>query len=420
MSSSNMRRAILDNSVWLAVSVMFAVIVWITATLASDPVVERAFRERVPIQVLVDDDMIVTNAPTNRAFVVLRAQESIFEVMSVDDIQIVVDLRGSTALGRVTVPLTANVARQASVVTISPSQIVVELQQRQERLVPVRVDIVQSPPVSVQVGRPTLGASQVLVSGPEEAVQQVDVARLSLDLSDQRESYTGELRLVPIDVDGAVVNNVTLVPDTVSLAIDIQPRNDVREVRVSPNLVGQPPEGYTLTADFQYSPDVIFVSGDPLVLETLPGTLFTTPIDLSTHTDDFQVNVPVVLPDDTLVLLTGQQINVSVAIDPIPANRQFEAVPVEVIGLGLNLRATTNPAEVTVLVNGPQALLGALEAGDVRVIVNASDVIGPGRVQLSVEPLVGNGSIASEDISVLPATVDVEVEVADPTATPQG
>lgn len=417
--SARQRKILVDNLVWFGASLMLAMIVWLTASFASDPVVQRPVRT-VPIQVLIDDDtMIITNTPTNRASVILRARASEFELISPEDIQLTADLRDTETFGLVRVPIEGEIAstRRATLVDIAPEQINVEVQQREERFVPLSVTFVQEPPPSVAMDTPVFSEPQVRISGPADAVAQVEVARISLDLSDQRDTFEADVRPVPIDADGNPITNLTLDPDVVGVTIPISPRSDVTELRITPNLIGEPPEGFSLSGDLDYEPQFILVSGSPQALADLSGGVRTEPIDLSAYTEDFQIQVGVELTDDRLVVLSNSQVTVNVGIDPILSSRQFEAVPVEVIGLRDDLAAMVSPPTVTVIVNGPQTLLAELTVDDVQVIVDANSITATGTVQLEPLAAVSSGQFTVGDLSVIPAAVTIDVTTA-PRATP--
>lgn len=415
-ASSRRRNFITDNIIWFLAALFVAVVVWITAELDADPISVQRLGERVPIEVITTPNVIVTDQSVSRALVLIRAQQSTFDELSPDNVQVFADLQSVTELGEQRVSLDWRIVGdyQASVVTISPPQITVTLERRQERFVPLEVELTGLPPASVEANVNIPSVDQVLISGPEAMVSRVDVARIRVDLTNQRESAQIEANPVPVDTadDAPPLSNLTVEPETVMVDVEIEPRSDVREVRVTPNIIGQPPDGYTLTSGFDYSPETVFVSGSPDALENLPGTLFTAPIDLSTYTDDFEIRVPVELPRDDLLLITGQRITVSVGIDAVQTSRQFERVPVEIIGLQEGLEATISPAEVSVLVNGPQPVLSEIMPDEVQVIVDLNDMTEPGVVQVIPSASVGGGQIDDENISVLPPTIDVQLTFA--------
>ncbi len=409
------KRALLNNMLWLLASFVLAFIVWITADFSTDPVVQQNLPQRIPIEILTDDNVIVTNNPTLRALVVLRAQETTFNKLTEDDIRLFVDLRGTTEFGTLEAPVEWSVddEHQAVVHTISPPRITVELEPLQERLVELNVEITSDPPASVEADVTVPDVNQVRVSGPVAAVDRIDSAQIRLDLSEVRQSQ--ELTVSPrvVDAEGNAVNGVTITPEEVTAQVDIRERSDVDEVRVTPNLIGEPPDGYTLTSRFNYEPQTVIVSGPPELLETLPGTLFTEPINLSNYTDDFEIRVPVDLPSDDLLLITGQRITVQVGIDPIITSRQFERIPIEVIGLRDGLDVSLSPEQVSVLVNGPQPVVSELQPGNIRVLIDLNEFVEPTTTQITPTATVSNADLDGQNVSVLPSQIDVTITLLE-------
>ncbi|MEM6285133.1 MAG: CdaR family protein [Chloroflexota bacterium] len=415
-SSPPRRTQLVDNAIWLGASIFLAVIVWITAELNTNPIVEDQPEERVEIEVLVDDDMVVTSQSQMRAFVVVRAQESSFDTPDLlNSIRIVADARNITESGQRRLTLEGRVEDQShvTVAEIIPAQITVQLEPRAERLVQLRSDTITEPPASFAVDIDMPDINEVLIAGPADRVELVDEALLQLDLASERESVELELEPVLFNLEQGVISGlaVTIEPAVIPVTVNIEPRSDVREVRVSPNFVNELPEGYTITSSFAIQPETAFVTGPPDTLANLPSTLPTETIDLSQYTNDFEIRVPLRLPDDDLIVITGQQITVSVGIEPIQTSRQFESIAIDAIGLRDGLTAVLSPTEVGVLVNGPQPVLSTLQSDDVQVLVDLNSIAEPGTY--SVIPIASASTqIVPENIEVLPPTIDVQVIMA--------
>lgn len=407
-----LRHTIITNLLWFLGSLILAFIVWLFAISQSDPFVQWRLEERVPIRVTPDAGLIITNQNEflSTAQVQLQAPRSVREVFAPDDMMVWVDLTG-LGPGEHTVPLQNKPALQASVVTISPRQITVELEVEESQFKEVRVDITTQPPLVYSVSEPVLDVHQVEVTGPESRVSQVVEVLAQVSLDGQRTTYENDVRVIPVDTEGRTVSGVTVEPQTAHVRIEIQSRSDVREVRVQPNIVGELAEGYVLTAAFDYNPKTVVVSGPAAVLENLPGTFFTAPISLSDKTSSFEVTVAVELPDQRLTIVTGRTITVTVGIDTQTITRQFDHIPVEFVGgkTGLAYHTVTN--EVTVLVTGPQPLLNQLNENDLSVLVDVSDLNVGDSVQLApTVAIIDNSSVVTT--SVLPAQIDVDVQVA--------
>ncbi|MDK3160776.1 CdaR family protein [Kamptonema cortianum] len=415
------RQQLVNNLIWFGISLVIAFFVWMTAMSQSDPIEQWRLPERIPIRVTPDEGLIITNASTltSTASVQLRAQRSVRQLLAADDITVYADLSG-LGPGTFTVPLSARVARdrRATVAGISPSQITVTLEVQGSRLVPVRLVISAPPPLVVSAGTPQHEVRQVTVSGPSSRVERVVEAVGTLDLSAQRETFVGDVRLVPLDSEGNEIREVTLEPQVILGRVEIEPNSEIREVRVQPNPVGELPEGYVLTS-FDYEPRIVYISGSVEALSTLAGTLLTTPIDLSGKTSSFQEQVTVQLPNSELVIVTGGTITVTVGIDTQTVTRQFDRVDIEFINSRSDLEYRLDPTEVSVLVTGPQPLLNDLTEEDVRVLVDVGGLQAGSSYQITPVASIGQ-DVDTDNIAVLPAQIDVQVinPGLQPTLTP--
>jgi len=418
-TNSSTNRLIWDNVMWFAGSMALAFFVWVIASLQSDPVQERIFRN-IPIQVNYGSGLVITDQSRDIVTVTVRGPQSTLDQLDTDDIEVRADLTNMGA-GLHRVNLEPRVSRRASVDT-SPRQIIITLEEASEQFKPITVITTNAPPAGYEMGAdsPSLDVSQVLVSGPLSKVEQVNAVRVSLDLADERSTFQGDYRLVPIDLDGNSVSEVTLDPPTVHISVQVEPRPDIREVRVTPNILAETlPDGYALT-EITYDPQVILVSGSLERLENAPGTFFTDPIDLVGRTSSFEQNVTVQIPDENLFVVGEQNIRVTIGITPLIASRQFDRIPIQTFGVDVGQTAALALDEVTVLITGPQLLVQELEPNNLRVVVDLTG-LGEGSYQLPPDVSISQGQTADTNLSVLPAEIDVVItNNIEVTETPAG
>ncbi len=408
MKNLPVNRALVENLLWLAGSLALAFFVWVIAVAQSDPLLERRIGG-VPVEIVPGEGLLVTNDPRDVVTVTVRGQRTVLDLLTGDDIRVQADLSRLQA-GTHVVELRADVAagRNARVVDTSPRQLSVTLELVAQRFVPVRSHVTEEPPPGFQYDSPIFDVpqNQVLVSGAQSKVDQVVAAQVELDLSDQRNPLELDVSLTPVDVNGDIVTDVTLEPLLAHVTVNIQRRNDVREVRVSPNiLVDTLPSGYVLTS-VTYNPQVVLIGGAPDQMGAIPDTIPTAPIDLTNHTEDFEISVPVELPDESLLLVGDQIITIAIGVEPRTANRQFDNVPVTVTGIAEDFTVQLAPDVVTVLVTGPQPLLETLASDDIQVTVDLNNLL-EGNYQ--VEPQVSLSQGDTVSTSVLPAEIDVQI-----------
>ncbi|MCK6579703.1 MAG: hypothetical protein L6Q98_16540 [Anaerolineae bacterium] len=414
-----MQRTLLNNALWFAGSLGLAFLVWLVAVVQSDPVEQRSLSERVPVNVTPNPALIITNQSEvlTSAVVTVRGPQSVITAMTADDIILSIDLTNHVA-GTYSIPIEALIApeKRASVVRITPRTLNIRLETRLTELKPVRVEMTSLPAAVYAVGEPQIDLLQVEVSGPESRVSRVTEVVARVALEDARAAFADDVTLVAVDADEQVISGVTLSQAAARVTVEVQQRADVAEVRVLPNIVGELPPGYVLTPDFSYTPQTVIVRGPQDVLSDLPGTFFTEPIDLSERTGSFEVIALVSLPDPRLLVLTGGSVTVRVGVAAQQVTRQFERVPITLIGVDPALLYALAPTEVTVLVTGPAPLLDDLDPHDLSALVDVGGMRAGESAHITPVASVGQDN-AAVSASVLPAEIDVIARAAE--ATPE-
>ena len=391
-----------------------ALFVWVVASNAADPIQERRLAQSIPVQVLLDDGLVMIDQPgqTRSVRVTMRAQQSVLSLLTAEDVVVVADLRGKGP-GTHIVEFDVDTSRRVVNVDTQPRQMRVILEAVQSRQVEV-VAAIQEPPTGYQLSEPVFSETQVMVSGPASQVELVMHAQIELDFSSRPTSVNIDARLIPVDVDGREVDDVELNPAVVNVEVDVALLEGVEEIAVSPNIdLDSLPEGYNLES-FTSEPQTVIVSGN---LSRMPELLETDLILLTDRTEDFEITVPIDLPPGRLFILSEpQEVTVSIQISPVVVALPFEDVPVTTIGQSDDFDYDVSASLVTVLVTGPQVELEALDPDDLQVVVDVTG-LEPGTHE--VAPLVFNGQvhIDSASVSISPATVAVTVE-AEVTQTP--
>jgi YbbR domain-containing protein len=345
------RQIFISNFVWLITSLALGLFVWIVAVTGDGQ--ERRFTA-IPIQVEHDEGLVIVDQQTRTTRVTVRAPQDVLGLLTAEDIVVRADLTGEGS-GTHTVELEPVVSRSLVLADTQPRQITIVLEELLAQQVPITANITEPPPLNFENSQPTFSEAQVLASGPASRVQLVAAARAVFDLTGRRESLEAQVRLSPVDIDGNLVEGVTLEPQTVTALIEIRRRDGLEEVTVSPDIaINTLPNGYVISS-ILYDPSTVFIIGSPEALESTPNTLFTETIDLTNRRDDFEIEVPVILPGagPDLSLVGGDTIRVSVRIDAQTTNIQLDHIRVAIVGLNDDLEADLSPEEVNALITGP-------------------------------------------------------------------
>lgn len=273
--------------------------------------------------------------------------------------------------------------------------------QNTQRTIAVKL-VAQSPPEAVkrQLLTDLPGTVDITLIGPRQQLETIspDDHSITLDLS---AAQSVELRLVK--------SMITDLPPRVRIdrmypaKLDIRFEDIVsRAVDVKVVLEGAPAKGMEVQGEIQLTPKDITVIGIASRVRTLQSVA-ADPFQVSglgegTHTRQLRLVAP-----PSYVNFSAQVVTAKLQIGKRLAQRQFDKVPISVIGL---TGAKVVPAVVQIRVSGPPADVEALDADSisarVRVAVEGEDRPKSNSLELEVDV-----SIAGVQVEVIPNKVVV-------------
>ncbi len=410
-------RFILDNTAWLLGSLLLAVFVWFAAVNQQNPVEQQRFRDRIPIQVLKDETLLIVNQPPP-AQVVVRAPRTVWDILDANDITITADLRGKPA-GKYVVSLVPSLSpsRQGVVSEVQPSQVTIELAKRSEQVFNITIEPIQQPPVGFFVDSTTPSETTARVSGSEAQVKQVVAVLARVNLADQDKSVTRTIPLEAVDAEKKPVPDVSIIPQQITTTIAIKPRPGVTVMKVSAVLqTNTLPQGYLLT-NYEASPATVAVRGDPATIAAMNGRVNTDPLDLTAKTAPFTQAVKLALPPG-VSLTDPVDVSVNVQIEAITVTREFPNIPVITQGLDpADFSITLQPKEVNVIVKGPQQAVNALQANEITVIAPLAG-LGGGTHTVTLQASVAHAGLQNSNLSIPNPQAQVTIVALRPTLTP--
>lgn len=401
-------RAFVKNLPAMLLALILAVMVWISAVTSSDPTQEQAFPRPIPLQVIGQDPalILVSDLPEN-VNLVLSAPKSIWErlLSEQNTVRAVVDFGGLPA-GKHEVQIQVQVRVQpVKIVSYSPQTLTVVLEELATQTFPIRLVERNEPAVGFEASRPQLSQSTAIVSGPRSIVDRVKEVRAVLDYASATQDIKQTVSLLALDANGLRLEGLTISPEQVGVSVRVSQRGGYRIVVVKVMPFGQVASGYRLTNISVFPPTVTVFSSDPKLVESLPGYIETSPLDLSGAKDDFDVNLTLNLPSGVQVV--GEPtVTVQVGIAAIESSLTLTNMSVQVIGLDPGLKAEVSPERVDVVLSGPLPILERLALSEVRVIVDMSGER-VGKYQREPKVVYDYPDLRVE--AILPGTVEVTV-----------
>jgi YbbR domain-containing protein len=409
-------RVILKYLPSFILALALAIAVWISAVTAADPNEERIYPRQLQVELIgQDSSLVITSSDISPVTLTLSAPRSIWDRLTNEQnlVNATADLSGLQA-GTHTVPIQVNIGiRPVQRIAQSPQTIKITLEKLASRTVPVRIISRGELSIGFQSDPPVVSQTEVTVTGPESAVNQVVAGRAVLDISQAQETITRVLTLQAVDVNDQAVNGVTLTPDRVNVSQVITQRGGYRNVVVKVMPVGKIANGYRLTNIIVSPPAVTVFSADPKLVNDLPGYVETAPLNLEGVKDDFDTNLALNLPAGISVV-GDSTVLVQVGVATIEGSITISLNKVAVTGLAEGLEGSVSPETVDVILSGPLPILDTLRSDNLRVSVDMTDAkVGTYQRTPKVELAVGEVRVDS----ILPGTVEVTITQL-PTATP--
>ncbi|MGE5380548.1 MAG: YbbR-like domain-containing protein [Methylocystaceae bacterium] len=206
-----------------------------------------------------------------------------------------VDLNGMGA-GKHQVPVRVKTPSGVKLVKVVPAQITVNIMEVTEKTVPVGVHLEKDPPVGYRVTGMIPSPAQVLVRGGYPDVIKVDKVQANVDLSEAKTATTLPLTFTPVDREGQVVANVSVVPEHGQAYVVVEADKKEISLPIKIEVKGYLADGYSV-ANITAEPTLITVYGNQEVVSQLKEVV-TEPVDIEGKTESIdQVVKLVAIPD---------------------------------------------------------------------------------------------------------------------------
>lgn len=399
----------------LLLAFILAVVVWVSAVMASDPNQEQNLAQPVTLEIIGQDPglLLMGNTP-DQVQMRLNAPRSVWSKLNSTpkDIRAWVDLTGLKA-GTYTVPVKVQVnVRPAQIVSYDPQEIQINLENLTTRNYTITLRVTGTPAQGYEAKQPTFEPNQVTVSGPESLTSRVQQVRATLDITQKTETVQTSLTLQPLDANGNQVSGVTLTPRTVTVTQPIQLLGGYRNVIVKVITKGQVASGYKLVNISVNPPNLVVFSADPTIVTKLPGYVNTEPLTLTNAKDNIETYLNLDLPAG-VTAVGDSKVIVQVSISVLEDNLKL-SLPVDISGLTPGLIASAAPETVDVILSGPVPVLRDLLPSSLRLRV---DLTGLDVGTYSLPPTVELLPTGVKVVSILSPNVDVTISLA-PTLTP--
>ncbi len=256
---------------------------------------------------------------------------------------------------------------------LDPSSVLVIIKEKISTLKDITYDLLNQDKLDpkLSVKSITLNRNEVVVKGSKEALDQVANVKALIDLNNEDLKTTGSFEienipLVAYDENGAVINNVEIVPEVVTATVELESYSI--EVPIKVITKGELTVGYAISS---ISPSVtkVVVYGDKEVLDTIQYVPVSIDITGLKANRTYSANIS---KPAGVRYISDTSTGVSVTIDS-QTTKEITGVQIETRNLSAEYSASAKSIDdtmITVIAKGVQSVLDSFTAQNISAYID--------------------------------------------------
>ncbi len=357
----------------IILSLIIAICLWAYVVGEINPADTRTFRE-IPIvlqgeQTLADNGLALLSISEETLNVTLSGSRADISRISVKDISATVNLEDAVE-GENQLKIQLRVPDDVEVEDKSLNKVTAIIEERVSREVDIQVSYEGrfddgEEPITVDLNR-----SSVVVTGASSLVEKVETVRAVVEEGKVKEDLTTITSpLYPADAEGETVDNVELSAQNVQVSALLVASKTV------PLVVPIEDDQEEALPKTTSVPKTITIKGKSSNLEKI-DTVTTETVDLSDVTSDTEIQLHPILEEGVQVSdKSAENLVLKVKVTPLESRTfTFDEGDVELTGLGEDLEAEVQAAEIKVVLKGREEDLEAIEEGSITLTADLSQL----------------------------------------------
>lgn len=394
-----------DKIVIRITCLVVSIILWVFIMVETNPLQEQTYYS-IPVTIknlsaLENSNLILMNSDKDHFTIDVKAKGTMDQLTKISkgEFSAYIDVLGFTE-GVTNAKIEVSGPGNVDITGVYPSQIACNIESIVSRVMDVTVQYDGKQAENYYRSLPLSNPSSVKITGPRSVVNSAAKA------------------VATVNIDGAVDNIVKTVPvrvyngtdaeifmsapiDNVEVTLPIYP---TKYVKLIPNIIGMPEEGYQLT-DVTVKPDKVRIAARKDILDTI-RELKLEDMDISGAYNNI-LSPKEILDTDGLIILditTAPVVNAAIE-KTVEKDIVFEASDIEFANLkeGNQVSILKPETEITAKVTGPASVVNQLKKSDLALTADlSSTALGQSNAKLEckTEEKVNNIALSQESIDI--------------------
>lgn len=327
---------------------------------------------KIPVE-LVNTDTLASSklalTPNQQLYVTLKVEGNTNDINKIkkSDFKVQVDLseyawkkgENKIPVSIIDYPITVSI-RNTNTLTVS-----IKIEDMVEKVMTVTSNINVTPRQGYFASEANINPSEVKVIGAESAVSRVSRLVVTDNKEDVFEDIMGNYDIKALDDGGSEVPDVFLSEKTANVELKV---SKGKSVKVNIVTIGQLPSGIKLKS-VDSSRKTVELLGPKDILDSI-NEVNTTPLDLSTISENKDVSLGVVVPEG-LTISQGEEY-VTAKVNVIKLVTKEFSVKYSISGIIQGVKATPNKDTVKVIISGYEDEIVNVTSDNVKAVMDVS------------------------------------------------
>ncbi|MCT4661423.1 MAG: CdaR family protein [Tissierellales bacterium] len=376
-----------NNTTIKIIAIVFAIFLWAYVMGEVNPMVNKTFTNvRVQydyLEQLKNKNLVLMTPESSTIDIQVNGRRNDILKLKNSDFVAKIDFRGYGS-GEQKIPVEVSSTFSSDlIVDYNPKQILVNIDKKIERQLPVSVNYINEVPSPYSLGKVTLMPNKVLVKGPKLILDEVNKIQVNLDLSEMTSDVEEVLPIQLIGEDGKDVDGLTKDPQLVAIKAEVLKN---KRITIKPKIEGEPLEGYKLMS-FSAIPQTALIRGPEKEVDLLKQ-VYTEPVDISYAQEDIMTESLLDLPSD-VELIEPETIQIKAHIEAIIEKKleiQSSEILLESDLAGKIVDFEKSPKVYEVIIRGPKEVIENIELEDLNPKIKQDELItGLNKVRLYID-----------------------------------
>lgn len=292
-------------------------------------------------------------------------------------------------------------AGAVTVMSKDPSTVQVTIAKRITQTIPVEVNIIGNAADGFFADKPqvVLEHQEVIITGPEEIVKQIDHAYIEVDCTDRTETLSESYRFKLRDAGGNPVDAAMITTNVEQIRIQV-PVYMTKQVplAITVNDGGGATEETSLIL---IDPVYIDVAGSEAALAQLEQIVLGT-INLGEIAEPVEKIYTIPMPEGVTNLSGITEAAVTISF-PQLAKKEFQVTTIKTKNVPEGMTADVMTKQLTVVLRGPADLIAKLTADQILVTIDLTGVENTAAVEANItfpEEFAGVGAVGKYSVNV--------------------